>query len=91
MELWKTIDIASNYEISNMGNIRNIKSGQVLNPGIGGNGYKQVSLKIIIYCLDITNNFYVGMCVFLDHIPIEHKPEKNLYKMPKWSFLIKYN
>ena len=46
MELWKTIDIATNYEVSNMGNIRNIKSGQILNPGISGNGYKQVSLKM---------------------------------------------
>ena len=46
MELWKNIDIASNYEVSNLGNIRNIKSGQILNPGISGNGYKQVSLKM---------------------------------------------
>ena len=46
MELWKNIDIATNYEVSNFGNIRNIKSGQILNPGISGNGYKQVSLKM---------------------------------------------
>lgn len=46
MELWKNIDIATNYEVSNLGNIRNTKSGQILNPGIGGNGYKQVSLKM---------------------------------------------
>ena len=46
MELWKNIDTASNYEVSNLGNIRNIKSGQILNPGISGNGYKQVSLKM---------------------------------------------
>lgn len=46
MELWKNIDIATNYEVSNLGNIRNIKSGQILNPGISGNGYKQVSLKM---------------------------------------------
>ena len=46
MELWKNIEIATNYEVSNLGNIRNIKSGQILNPGISGNGYKQVSLKM---------------------------------------------
>ena len=46
MEQWKIIGIATNYEVSNMGNIRNIKTGQVLNPGISGNGYKQVSLKM---------------------------------------------
>lgn len=47
MEQWKIIDIATNYEVSNLGNIRNIKSGQLLNPGISGNGYKQVSLKML--------------------------------------------
>lgn len=47
MEQWKIIDMATNYEVSNMGNIRNIKTGQTLNPGIRGNGYKQVSLKMI--------------------------------------------
>lgn len=47
MEQWKNIDIATNYEVSNMGNVRNTKTGQILNPGISGNGYKQVSLKMI--------------------------------------------
>ena len=46
MELWKNIEEATNYEVSNLGNIRNTKSGQILNPGVAGNGYKQVSLKI---------------------------------------------
>ena len=45
-EQWKTIEEATNYEVSNLGNIRNTKSGQVLNPGVSGNGYKQVSLKM---------------------------------------------
>lgn len=47
MEKWKTITEATNYEISNLGNVRNTKSGQILNPGISGNGYKQVSLRMI--------------------------------------------
>lgn len=46
-ELWKKIEEATNYEVSNLGNIRNTKSGQILNPGISGNGYKQVSLRMI--------------------------------------------
>lgn len=46
MEIWKNIDEATNYEVSNLGNIRNTNSGQILNPGISGNGYKQVSLKM---------------------------------------------
>ena len=40
MEIWKNIDEATNYEVSNLGNIRNTNSGQILNPGISGNGYK---------------------------------------------------
>lgn len=46
MELWRIITEATNYEVSNLGNIRNTKSGRILNPGISGNGYRQVSLKI---------------------------------------------
>lgn len=45
LENWKTINFATNYEISDQGNIRNKKTGQVLNPGICGQGYKQVSIK----------------------------------------------
>lgn len=46
MEIWKNIEEATNYEVSNLGNVRNTKSGQILNPGVSGNGYKQVSLKM---------------------------------------------
>ena len=46
MELWKNIEESTNYEVSNYGNIRNTKSGQILNPGESGNGYKQVALKM---------------------------------------------
>ena len=45
-ELWKNIEEATNYEVSNLGRIRNTKTGQILNPGIAGNGYKQVSLRM---------------------------------------------
>lgn len=46
IELWKNIEEATNYEISNLGRVRNTKSEQILNPGVSGNGYKQVSLKM---------------------------------------------
>ena len=36
MELWKNIEESTNYEVSNYGNIRNTKSGQILNPGESG-------------------------------------------------------
>lgn len=47
MEQWKKIVEATNYEVSNLGRIKNTKSGQILNPGVAGNGYKQVNLRII--------------------------------------------
>ena len=46
-EEWIKIDFATNYEVSNLGNIRNTKTGVILNPGVSGNGYKQVSIKMI--------------------------------------------
>lgn len=45
-ELWKDIDIATNYAVSNLGNIKNTKNGCLLKPGVSGNGYKQVSLRM---------------------------------------------
>ena len=45
-EQWRNIEEATNYAVSNLGNIKNTKSGQVLGPGVSGNGYKQVSLKM---------------------------------------------
>lgn len=39
-ELWKDIDIATNYAVSNLGRIKNTKTGCILDPGISGNGYR---------------------------------------------------
>lgn len=44
MEIWKTIDGYPNYMISNMGNVKNIKTGKMLKPVDAGYGYYQVSL-----------------------------------------------
>lgn len=45
-ELWKNIDFASNYEVSNTGLIRNKTTKYVLQGRETVNGYLQVSLKI---------------------------------------------
>ena len=66
-EMWINIDIATNYAVSNLGRIKNTKTGQTLNPGIGGNGYRQVSLK-----MKDTNTFrkqYVHRLVALYWLP----------------------
>lgn len=46
-ELWRTIEEAPNYEVSNQGRIRNKKTQRILNPGAyGATGYKQVNMAI---------------------------------------------
>lgn len=44
-EIWKTISDFNNYEVSNLGNIRNITTGKVLKSSDNGRGY----LKVILY------------------------------------------
>ena len=43
-ENWKSIDEYENYEISDHGNIKNIKTNRMLKLNIDSNGYHQVSL-----------------------------------------------
>lgn len=46
-EIWKDIEEAPNYEVSNLGRVRNKKTRRILNPGVyGATGYKQVNMAI---------------------------------------------
>lgn len=45
MEIWKTIKSSPNYEVSNFGSIRNIKTGNVLKVATNNSGYKLVCLS----------------------------------------------
>jgi len=45
MEIWKTIESSPNYEVSNLGSIRNIKTGNVLKVATNNYGYKLVCLS----------------------------------------------
>ena len=44
MEIWKQINDFPNYEISNLGNVRNNNTGRILKPRISQNGYKGLVL-----------------------------------------------
>ena len=44
MEIYKVISDYPTYEVSNMGNVRNIKTGRVLKPGKDKSGYLMVWL-----------------------------------------------
>ena len=46
MEEFKTIKGFENYEVSYLGNVRNIKTGKILKPGIDSHGYYRLSLYI---------------------------------------------
>ena len=43
-EEYKSIVDFENYEVSNFGNVRNIKTGRILKPSIDSHGYYKVSL-----------------------------------------------
>jgi hypothetical protein len=45
-EIWKVTPVNLNYEVSNLGNIKNIKKNKILNQNISNRGYKYI--KIII-------------------------------------------
>jgi hypothetical protein len=44
-EEWKEIDSFPNYQVSNFGNVRNIKTLKILKPILTGKGYPTVNLK----------------------------------------------
>lgn len=43
-EIWKTIEDYPNYMVSNMGNVKNVKTNKVLKPIVGSGDYLQVNL-----------------------------------------------
>lgn len=43
-EIYKTIEDYPNYEVSNLGNVRNKKTGRVLRPSVDKDGYLYVQL-----------------------------------------------
>lgn len=46
MEVWRPSNYAENYEVSNDGNIRNLKTGKILKGSTDSQGYKTVSVRI---------------------------------------------
>ena len=44
-EQWKTIEGYENYEVSTLGNVRNLKTGRILSPGDNRRGYYFINLR----------------------------------------------
>lgn len=73
--IWKTIQINPKYEVSNLGDVRNIKTQKILKPQIKPNGYSDVDLnmKDIRKC-----GMYIHRLVALAFIPNPYnKPNVN--------------
>lgn len=72
METFRKIENYNNYSVSNLGNVRNDKTGRILKPHIKPNGYKQVQLG------RKTIPQYIHRLVAIAFIPnIENKPQVN--------------
>ena len=44
-EEWRSINCYINYQVSNVGRVRNSKTGRILKPNLGSNGYFMVGLS----------------------------------------------
>lgn len=82
MENWKVIEEASNYEISDCGNVRNKTTKRILKGRITKNGYLQVSLKIDN--IQKFQNRYIHRLVAIhwlekkDYLEVNHKDGNKL-------------
>ena len=43
-ECWKSIDGCINYQVSNIGRVRNANTGRILKPRDNGNGYLEMEI-----------------------------------------------
>lgn len=59
MENWKTVEGYENYQVSNLGNIRNVKTGTNKKPSPCTNGY----MKIVLYKKNQPKTIYVHRLV----------------------------
>ena len=80
-EIWKKIKNYDDYEISNLGNVKSLKSNKILKPSKSSSGYLQVTL-----CKNgKTKNFFIHRLVaneFIDKenykFEVNHKDENKL-------------
>lgn len=79
MENWKTINNFENYEVSDLGRVRNKKTGKVLKPKISNSGYEYISLykkgketKKYIHRLMLEN---FKPCDNMNNLVVNHKDE----------------
>lgn len=74
-EIWKVIEGHANYEVSNMGNVRNVSTGKVLTPYDDGSGYLRVKLD--------GKNCRLHILVAVAHVPNSDQQTKKVVNHKK--------
>ena len=69
-ESWKIIDGHPAYEVSNMGNVRNSRTGKILSPYDDGKGYLRVKLD--------GDNCRLHILVAIAHVPNSDPQKRNI-------------
>ena len=64
-ECWKKINSEENYQISNFGRVKNVKTNRILKPNLMRNGY----LKIHLYKHGKRSSFFIHRLVALAFVP----------------------
>lgn len=80
-EIWLTIKQNNNYEVSNLGNVRNAKTKRVLKPSISNKGYYLVALsnngKSHTYTVHKLVIEHFNRCAFSNEV-VNHKDHNKL-------------
>lgn len=90
-EEWRSIDEYINYQVSNIGRVRNCNTGKILKPKIQSGGYCQVSLykdkkqKIFLIHRLVANEFIDNPDdkQFVDHV--DHDKSNNCINNLRWA------
>jgi len=72
---WKTVDGHPKYEVSTMGQVRNIRTGNILTPYDDGSGYLRVKLD--------GENCRLHILVAVAHVPNPDTKTKNVVNQKK--------
>lgn len=67
-EKWKTIKDFENYQVSNKGNIRNVKTSRILTPIVSKQEYLKVNIRNKRYCRSV----YIHRLVAIYFVKNEH-------------------
>ena len=62
-EIWKDIKDYPNYQVSNLGNVKNIKTNKILKPFNTGNEY----LKVALSKNGVSKQFFIQFNSFLSY------------------------